>query len=78
MMAECVRAGPTAPARAPVLEDSSAVLAEQAALEAEMEAVGSPKPMDGKLLLSVMAAIQGSAVGQALVKVATQKENEKQ
>ncbi len=54
------------------------MLAEQAALEAEMEAVGTPKPMDGKLLLSVMAAIQGSAVGQALVKVATQKEDKKQ
>jgi len=70
-------AGPTAPAQAPVLENSSAVLAEQAALEAEMEAVGQPKAMDGKLLLSVMAALQGSGLGQALGKVATQKEEEK-
>ena len=72
-----VHAGPTAPARRPVLENSDAVLAEQAALEAEMEAVGAPKAMDGKLLLSVMAAIQGSGLGQALGKVATQKEEER-
>lgn len=51
------------------------MLAEQAALEAEMEAVGAPKAMDGKLLLSVMAAIQGSGIGQALGKVANQKED---
>ena len=74
----CVPAGPTAPARTPVLEGSSAVLAEQAALQADMEAIGQPKTMDGKLLLSVMAAIQGSGLGQALGKVATQKEGEKQ
>ena len=53
------------------------MLAEQAALEAEMEAVGGPKAMDGKLLLSVMAAIQGSGLGQALGKVATQREEDK-
>ena len=54
------------------------MLAEQAALQADMEAIGQPKAMDGKLLLSVMAAIQGSGLGQALGKVATQKEGEKQ
>ena len=48
-------AGPTAPARTPVLEGSSAVLAEQAALQADMEAIGQPKTMDGKLLLSVIS-----------------------
>ena len=76
-MSDSTHAGPTAPARRPVVEGSDAVLAEQAALEAEMEAVGAPKAMDGKLLLSVMAAIQGSGLGQALGKVATQKEEDR-